>query len=284
MLRGNRSYVLTAVGLMALFGLLYAGYEGLDQADKQAYADYKYQPARDHIDPPSDKSPHVTAYPYQPYCDEPKERDDADLCAQWAAVQAVNEGNRLSRLSIRITGLEFGALIVSLIFTGWAALAAAKAAQIAEKAMDGADRPHLLFTESDMNLREPIDGSKYPLTFRFKNHGKGPCWIRAWGLRVRTGSLDELLNAPVAIEVEKCDPWSIVPNGVWHSAEPYGIVLQDGAANAFLEGTHNICAFWELHYTDAEKRPYIHRLALKLTQIGERLLFVPFEHPFWHYT
>jgi hypothetical protein len=75
---------------------------------------------------------------YQPNCENPKDREDAELCAQWAAVQANGESNRLSRLSIVITGLEFAGLIGSLFFTGWAALAAAKAAKIAEDATAGA--------------------------------------------------------------------------------------------------------------------------------------------------
>lgn len=124
------------VGLIAVGGLGYAGYNQLERYDAPAYADYKYQPARDAVPAPVPKNSKVAPPAYQPNCQTPKDRDDADLCAQWAAVQAVGESNRLARLSTYITGLEFGALVISLIFTGWAAFAAARAARSADKAIE----------------------------------------------------------------------------------------------------------------------------------------------------
>jgi len=118
---------------------LTAGYQVLDQTDEQPYSDYHYQPARDRVPPSGRKNSGVATEAYQPYCDAPQSRDDADLCSQWASAQAATESNRLSRISIRITGFEFGALIVSLIFTGWAAFAASKATKIAQDANDGAN-------------------------------------------------------------------------------------------------------------------------------------------------
>ena len=97
MLRGYRSAIAATVGGVALVALAATGYQILDEAEKQPYSSYEYQPARDHLAPAPGKNPRVTARPYQPYCDNPKERDDADLCAQWAAVQAVEESNRLAR-------------------------------------------------------------------------------------------------------------------------------------------------------------------------------------------
>ncbi|WP_294312809.1 hypothetical protein [uncultured Sphingomonas sp.] len=99
-----------------------------------------YQPSRNARlgVPPEDsvKGPNA----YEPHCHSPKQREDADLCAQWASVDAAEQANRLATASLRLTGLEFGALLLSLIFTGWAAFAAAKAAQIAEEATRDADK------------------------------------------------------------------------------------------------------------------------------------------------
>jgi hypothetical protein len=139
MLRGYRGIIL-ALGLIIVAGLFYAGYDQIQSAEKPRYTEYKYQPARDRVSPSPSKKPEVAAKPYQPYCNGPEDRDDADLCAQWAAVQAVGESNRLTRLSITVTALEFGALIISLFFTGWAALAASRATKIAEDATKDADR------------------------------------------------------------------------------------------------------------------------------------------------
>lgn len=135
MLKRNWRGILTVVGGLGLVGLFYTGYKQLEDADLHSYPDYKYQPARDRVPAfPEDAS--ITPKTYHPNCDNPKDRDDADLCAQWAAVQAVEEGNRLARYSIRITAIEFGALVFSLIFTGWAALAAARAARAADDAIE----------------------------------------------------------------------------------------------------------------------------------------------------
>ena len=140
MLRGYRGYVIAAVCGLIFIVLASAGYKVVGKAEDQPYPSYKYQPARDHLPWRAAKYPGIAPTPYEPHCDDPKERDDADLCAQWAGVQAVEESNRLARISLRITTLEFTALIVSLVFTGWAALAAAKATKIAEAATKDADQ------------------------------------------------------------------------------------------------------------------------------------------------
>ncbi|HVI27038.1 hypothetical protein [Hansschlegelia sp.] len=172
-------YVLAMVGLIAVFGLLHAGYQQLDRAEKQSYPKQEYQPARDHLAPASGKNPAVTANPYQPYCDHPKDRDDADLCAQWAAVMAVEEGNRLNRLSLRLTALEFLALVISLIFTGWAAFAAAKAAKAAQDAVSVAKdsakqqlRPYLDAYEGWAKIKCDNGSLSYDIKLVLRNNGQ----------------------------------------------------------------------------------------------------------------
>lgn len=136
MFRGYRRIVLAGLAGLALLCLGYAGYQQLNYTELQGYPKYEYQPARDRVPPAFAEEPPITSKPYHPNCNDPKNGDDADLCAQWAAVQAVEESNRLSRISIRITALEFAALVVSLIFTGWAAFAAQSAAVAAHKVIE----------------------------------------------------------------------------------------------------------------------------------------------------
>jgi hypothetical protein len=73
---------------------------------------------------------------YDPHCQRPRTKDDSDLCAQWSAVEAVKESNRVAQIALRAGAFEFGALLLSIIFTAWAALAAVKAAQAADRAVD----------------------------------------------------------------------------------------------------------------------------------------------------
>ena len=147
---------------------------------------------------------------YDPACDKPLTRDDSDLCAQWATVGATEEGNRLNRVGLLLGAIEFGGLLVSLVFTGWAAIAAAKAAKIAEgagrdaiKALEVAQetadaaattaaasvaansiaeqtaitayRPWLsLKVRVSRGLRLDENGSSIGLELTFTNHGKTP--------------------------------------------------------------------------------------------------------------
>ncbi|HEX8413397.1 MAG TPA: hypothetical protein VF637_05860, partial [Sphingomicrobium sp.] len=85
---------------------------------------------------------------FQPYCDSPQEREDSDLCAQWAAVHEVATGNGIGRSSLIF---QFLGLVVSLFvgFLGVIGLVvAARAAELASKAVKAAstaERGFLVF-------------------------------------------------------------------------------------------------------------------------------------------
>ena len=135
-----RICLLVAFAVLLIVAAVLNGYAEFNRAETSSYAELRYQPARDHLERFRAARSHRAAYPYEPYCDAPLDQGDSDLCAQWAAVQAVEESNRLSRLGLLLTFGESLALIISLIFTGWAALAAAKAARIAEEATEGSNK------------------------------------------------------------------------------------------------------------------------------------------------
>ena len=103
----RRTGVLTAALVLGLLG----SYEGRNfyEASDQQHANYSYQPAGNaglHISTPT-KTP---APGYQPYCNNPDNHEDADLCAQWAAVQQTGETNRLASLALKIS-------VFALLFT-----------------------------------------------------------------------------------------------------------------------------------------------------------------------
>lgn len=77
---------------------------------------------------------------FYPYCDRPPTREDAGLCAQWAAVSAAEEANRLSRINLHATLIQWLALIIGLGLSAWAAYAASKAAGAAEAGIEEAKR------------------------------------------------------------------------------------------------------------------------------------------------
>lgn len=112
MLRGNWRYIFAAVGLLTLIGLGFIGYQ-LYQAAEQHDPDYYYQPAS-HPSVLVSVPAHTPAKSYQPHCQNPQNQGDADLCAQWAAVEQVAESNRLASVNLR---LGLGALVFTIIGT-----------------------------------------------------------------------------------------------------------------------------------------------------------------------
>ncbi len=96
------------------------------------------------VRPAEDAAPHPGQY--QPHCDAPADRETADLCAQWAAVNATRVGNGLSA-----TGLYFNwlGMVLSMIVGGlgiigvFLASRAAELASTAIEAMAKVDRAYL---------------------------------------------------------------------------------------------------------------------------------------------
>ena len=169
--------VVAAIAAVLLFVI---GYVDLTHQERQTYPALSYQPARTAATRLPSAHPSLGVRGYQPFCVNPVDPVNADLCAQWAGVQATEEGNRLGRLNITITGLEFGALIFSLSFTGWAAFAAARSAAAAERAVEAADRPHIMVPEFEARRINVMHPDTIPLRVRFENFGSGPGWIERY--------------------------------------------------------------------------------------------------------
>jgi len=82
----------------------------------------------------------ITPRRYAPDCRDPASAVDAQTCSQWAAVAAAGDYNRLTRAAVVVSYFGFLALVLSLAFTGWAARAAARAANAAEASTQDAAR------------------------------------------------------------------------------------------------------------------------------------------------
>jgi hypothetical protein len=112
----NRRYIVTALGILGI-GLLFVSYRFYDASEQQR-AYYHYQPAREQsrliILP-------AKAYPkgYQPNCDNPQGKDNADLCAQWRAVDQIVESNRLASVNVKLALLISMLIFVGTAFVGW---------------------------------------------------------------------------------------------------------------------------------------------------------------------
>lgn len=132
MFRSRWLYIIAPIGLGLLL-LATIGYYRIQEAQSDPYPDARHNPARNASEPVLAQNQQVTPPAYDPRCQAPQDREDSDLCAQWSAVEAMKEANRVNQIALRAGWFEFIALLISIFFTGWAAIAAAKAAAAADK-------------------------------------------------------------------------------------------------------------------------------------------------------
>jgi hypothetical protein len=81
--------------------------------------------------------------PYQPDCNQPKNAEDGNFCQQRRAAKAGEDAARagedaavIAKDQLNLSYWGFGGLVLTVIFTGWAAVAAARAAKAAQKSAD----------------------------------------------------------------------------------------------------------------------------------------------------
>ena len=139
MYKGRRLYTLAAVG-SALILLASVGYYRIQEAQTDAYPDARHQPARYPTEAVGGPRNQPVPPAYDPQCQNPQNREDSDLCAQWSAVEAMKEANRVTQTALQAGWFEFIALLVSISLTGWTAFAASRAARSAEFATRDADK------------------------------------------------------------------------------------------------------------------------------------------------
>jgi hypothetical protein len=171
--RGYRCIVLAAFGWLILGAQFPYPRAGDGQTQSSApllQAQHKpvaAEPSRDQAKPTEPSAARsVRQLPrtpkYEPRCDSPKDREESDLCAQWASVaaarranvigveanHAARDANAVSADTLYWTRAGFVAVLATLLATAWAAWAAAKAATIAGKSLT-------LFQDSESGILVP---------------------------------------------------------------------------------------------------------------------------------
>lgn len=116
---------------------------------------------------------------YKASCDKPKSREDADLCEQRRMAQAAEAAVWWAAFQTKLGIAGFIAVVLSLIFTGWAAWAASVAAKAAMAAVD-TERAWVTHDgyDSGLAINPVIDGIRYEKGFvielMWKNTGRSP--------------------------------------------------------------------------------------------------------------
>lgn len=176
----------------------HAGAQDQPKDNTQAQQPQTQQNIPDQSRPPAIEQPNpaVTAEEqkpktkvYQYKCDTPPERDDADVCEQRRMAVAAER-----QLVVNIVGAVF--LLGTLIFTGWAALAAARGANAAADtvhAMRNAERAYFFVLPPSLrNWQEAAYEAEtdevgildvtLEIAFNISNSGKGIGFITSYGI------------------------------------------------------------------------------------------------------
>lgn len=117
---------------------------------------------------------------YEPHCQNPQDKENSDLCAQWFAAREVASANAIARSGLAMQWLN---LIVTLFVGGLTAiglLVAAQATRLAAEAMDTASR--VVRGRVVPVMRADGTGSARRVQGRFENVGESPAEIigRVW--------------------------------------------------------------------------------------------------------
>lgn len=152
---------------VAALGLAMAlGWQAYGQPAQQANAGDPNAAAkpRDGAKPraPSEKAVKAPAV-YKPECLKPRDSEEYSLCVNIAAAEAAKKATDLANAQVRLGWLQIGGLLISLVFTGWAAVAAAHAAKAARDSVedarsDAAEQAHR-FTKQLMVSQQAADAA-----------------------------------------------------------------------------------------------------------------------------
>lgn len=109
--------ILAITGLISAVVVLGIAYKLYD-ASQQRQTYYEYQPAS-HASLKQGMPRKSPPSPYEPRCKNPQSNEDADLCAQWAAVEQVTESNRMASLNLRFAIAALMATIIGTVALIW---------------------------------------------------------------------------------------------------------------------------------------------------------------------
>jgi hypothetical protein len=180
MLGSYRNIVLALVGLAAL-AIVAASYPYLKSScQSQGYEAY-HQPDASGLLPPLAKNEKVAPNSERAADRRSEQREEADLVRQDRSALAAERLLDLTRCQTAVSVAGFVAILLSLFFTGWAAMAAASAAKAADKAVevtgDTAKRQLRAYVlAKDHSVEKFYSGGKPKFVIKIHNFGQTPAY------------------------------------------------------------------------------------------------------------
>jgi hypothetical protein len=179
MSQGNRRHQLVLRGCL-IAGILFAsaalgqgnykigpGNAGEASADQRQPAEPKASAFREGQKVGSDT--------YSRICDEPPDREYAELCQRWRVAEAIDKQVEWSRWQFIAVLVAIGALVATLLFTGWSASAASRAATVAKQAV------HQAREAAQHQLRAYVFPTRTHIAALYTGEPKGILRVRNFG-------------------------------------------------------------------------------------------------------
>ena len=223
-------------------------------------------------------------------CKEGHADRDSDLCAQWYAADSAYEASIWTRrtgwitlLGLIVGAITMGAAICAALFAKDAADHTKRSADAAEKQLATADRPHLLLESVTFGPLVGLeDGAPIPLSLKYVNHGRGPGWMKEWGVKVTMGPHGK---APVLSFAEDTfQPfkvaWSLHPQGgYWYmtASDEEKIPTDPGCIDKIRSGEWALFVGLLIRYRDADRVIHTNLTVHEYERRNDRL--IPIDHP-----
>lgn len=190
------AFLVCLAGLAALFTAWGHGYylAALNYPEEQRHQPYRYaadEPAK--VDLAGPAGINAQPYEYRTPCDYPKGRDESDLCAQWRAAKAAEDGAFWTKLGVWV---GFGGMI-GLFWTLYYTRKAVEDTGSATRAMirqneisEAAQRPFVVVAAGPSPTLRNDRGYVMPASYRYENYGGTPAKI------IRQGHTVEVIDEP----------------------------------------------------------------------------------------
>ncbi|MFM9860600.1 hypothetical protein RUR49_19245 [Pseudoxanthobacter sp. M-2] len=200
---------------------------------------------------------------YEKACSDPSSREEADLCQQWRNAEAASQLVEQAHLQIRLSLLEGALLVLTVFFTGWAAVAASRAAKSAQSAVNVAitatrlqrttDRPYLVPTGAYPEIIS--SGSpqhEIALRMNILNVGRGPAIFTGFGVTSEIGA-SATGTCPLR-SGEMKGRWFIREDSTRTFSVPFAYVLFSGEQyDRLMQNKVNLYFYGYLRYVDMFK-------------------------------
>ena len=230
------------------------------QSDAAAPAQQPSQQQPTGAPPAAVRQPILQVEPYKADCENPKDHDAADLCEQQRMAKAAEEAVWWARLQTWLGGFGFAAVVLTLIFSGIAAISSSRQVRLSRHALVDTDRAFVFPKQTIWKAVRTAKSDKiesWRIAVEWENLGNTPTRYLRWHVNysIRDDVLSEDFDFPNG-NMDPPIPLVIAPGRTLESSE-LPITLEQ--MEAILDGRSHLYVWGWAEYDDVFERTPRHR-------------------------